>query len=69
VNLPSVSEINKDWNYIATPPYIFMAYCLIKYRDGDTYTIYEIEVSTSYLNHTAIRTETHSCELGSVRKQ
>lgn len=66
--MPSISEIENDWKYIATPPYVFMSHCLIKYRDNDTFTIYEREVATSNLNHTVIRTEPHSCELGSVRE-
>lgn len=40
----------------------------LTYRDYDTFTIYETEVATNNLNHTVKRTQTHSCELGSVRE-
>jgi len=27
---PSSTEIKNEWNYNSTPPYVFMAWCLIK---------------------------------------
>jgi len=29
----SSAEFKKAWSYTSTPPYIFMVWCLIKYRD------------------------------------
>jgi hypothetical protein len=31
---PSSTKINNMWSYTSTPPYVFMAWCLIKYRDS-----------------------------------
>jgi hypothetical protein len=37
-HLPSASvEVKKMWFYIATPPYAFMALCLIVYAQGQLY--------------------------------
>jgi hypothetical protein len=30
---PSRLEVKNAWRYTSTPPYIFMAWCLIKHRD------------------------------------
>jgi hypothetical protein len=29
----TIAEVKKPWLYTATPPYIFMAQCLVKHRD------------------------------------
>jgi hypothetical protein len=29
---PSTAEVKKAWSYTSTPPYVFMAWCLNKYR-------------------------------------
>jgi hypothetical protein len=36
---PSTAEIKNAWNYISTPPYILMAWYLVKYRDNFTFTL------------------------------
>jgi len=33
---PSRAEVKNEWNYTSTPQYVFMAWCLIKYRDNFT---------------------------------
>jgi hypothetical protein len=30
---PSSVEVKNAWNYTSTPPYVFMAWCLVKYLD------------------------------------
>jgi len=29
---PYSAEVNNAWTYISTPPYVFMGWCLVKYR-------------------------------------
>jgi len=29
---PSSAEVKNAWSYTSTPPYVFMAWCLVKYR-------------------------------------
>jgi hypothetical protein len=38
--LPLVAEGKNMWNCISTPPYIFMPWCLIKYRDNFTFVFH-----------------------------
>jgi hypothetical protein len=44
---PSSAEVKNAWSYASTPPYIFMACCLVKYRDNftslqdDFYSLYQ----------------------------
>jgi hypothetical protein len=33
---PSSAEVKNTWSYTSTPPYVFMAWCLVKYRDNFT---------------------------------
>jgi hypothetical protein len=33
---PSSAKVKKDWSYTSIPPYILMAWCLIKHRDNFT---------------------------------
>jgi hypothetical protein len=37
---PTIAEIKKMWIYTSTPPYAFMASCLIKHRDNFTFLPY-----------------------------
>jgi len=37
---PSSAEIKNAWSCTSTPPYIFMAQCLIKHKNNFTFTIY-----------------------------
>jgi hypothetical protein len=30
---PSSSEVKNAWRYTSTPQYVFMAWCLVKYKD------------------------------------
>jgi hypothetical protein len=32
----SSAEVKNEWRYIFTPQYVFMAWCLVKYRDNFT---------------------------------
>jgi len=34
---PSSAEVNNAWSYTSTPPYLFMAWFFIKYRDNYSY--------------------------------
>jgi hypothetical protein len=34
LSLPSSAEVKNAWSYTTTPPYVFMACCLIKHRDN-----------------------------------
>jgi hypothetical protein len=36
---PSSAEVKKMWIYTSTPPYTFMAQCLVKHRDNFTFTL------------------------------
>jgi len=33
---PSNAEVKNAWSYTFTPPYLFMAWCLVKYRGNFT---------------------------------
>jgi hypothetical protein len=33
---PSSAEVKNAWSYTSTPPYVFMAWCLVKHRDNFT---------------------------------
>jgi hypothetical protein len=35
---PPIAEVKNAWSYASTPPYIFMAWCLVKHRDNFTLT-------------------------------
>jgi hypothetical protein len=37
--LPSSAEVKNAWSYTSTPPYVFMAWCLIKHGDGFTFVV------------------------------
>jgi hypothetical protein len=37
---PCSAEVNNAWSYISTPHYVFMAWCLVKYRDNFTFYLY-----------------------------
>jgi hypothetical protein len=37
---PPSAEVKNAWSYISTPQYVFMAWCLVKYRDNLTYSIH-----------------------------
>jgi hypothetical protein len=34
---PSNAEVENAWSYTSTPPYVYMAWCLVKYRDNFTF--------------------------------
>jgi hypothetical protein len=38
---PSSVEVRNAWRYISTPPYVFLAWYLVKPRDSFTFTLYE----------------------------
>jgi hypothetical protein len=35
---PSSAEIKNAWSYTSTPPYVFMAWCVVKHRNNSTST-------------------------------
>jgi hypothetical protein len=37
---PSSAEFKNVWSYTSTPPYFFMAWCLVKHRDNFTFYLY-----------------------------
>jgi hypothetical protein len=41
---PPSAEDRNAWKYTSTPPYVFMAWCLIKHRDDCTFTLYYLYV-------------------------
>jgi hypothetical protein len=41
---PSSAKVNA-WSYTSTPPYVFMAWCLVKHRDNFTFTLYSVRCS------------------------
>jgi hypothetical protein len=34
---PSSAEVKNAWSCTSTPPYVFMAWCLVKHRDNFTF--------------------------------
>jgi hypothetical protein len=36
---PSSAEVKKTWSYTFTPPYVFMAWHLVRQRDNFTFTL------------------------------
>jgi hypothetical protein len=34
---PSSAEVKNAWSYTSTPPYVFIAWCLVKHRDNFTF--------------------------------
>jgi hypothetical protein len=43
---PTRAEVKKTWVYISTPPYVFMALCLVKHRDITVSYVSEDESAT-----------------------
>jgi hypothetical protein len=39
---PSSAEVKNAWSYTSTPPYVFMAWCLVKHRDNFTFIFISI---------------------------
>jgi hypothetical protein len=39
---PTSAEVKKMWIYTSTPPYVFMAWCLISYAQGQFYFTFTI---------------------------
>jgi hypothetical protein len=37
---PSSAEVKNVWTYTSTPQYVFLAWCLVKYRDNFTFYLY-----------------------------
>jgi hypothetical protein len=35
---PSSAEVKNAWSYTSIPPYVFMAWCLVKYRESFSFT-------------------------------
>jgi hypothetical protein len=40
---PSSAEVNNAWSYTSTPPYVFMAWYLVKHRDNFTFHLLSIK--------------------------
>jgi hypothetical protein len=36
---PSSAEVKSVWPYTSNPPFVFMAWCLVKHRDNFTFTL------------------------------
>jgi len=47
--LPSSTEVDV-WSYTSTPPYIFMDWCLVKYRDNFTFHLQWHDVYRSVIS-------------------
>jgi hypothetical protein len=52
---PSSAEVKNAWSYISIPQYVFMAWCLVKYRDNFTY----VEATC----HVCGRVKRHNCRV------
>jgi hypothetical protein len=37
-SVPSSAKIKNSWSYTSTPPYVFMAWCLVNHEDNFTFT-------------------------------
>jgi hypothetical protein len=35
----SSAKVKKAWSYTSTPPYVFIAWCLVKHRDNFTFNL------------------------------
>jgi hypothetical protein len=46
---PSTAEIKNAWSYTSSPPYVFMAWCLVKHRDS--FTLLFTVVYVAYFRH------------------
>jgi hypothetical protein len=44
---PSSAEVKNVWSYTSTPPYVYMAWCLVKQRHNFTYTLPDIRTIKS----------------------
>jgi hypothetical protein len=42
---PSSAEVKNAWSYTSTPPYVFMAWCLIKRKDNLRLKLFCIHIS------------------------
>jgi hypothetical protein len=40
--LPTSADVKKTWIYTSTPPYIFMALCLISEAQGQLYLAFKV---------------------------
>jgi hypothetical protein len=43
---PSGAEVKNAWSYTSIPPYVFMAWCLVKYRSDFTLILQECTISS-----------------------
>jgi len=46
---PSSAKAENEWGYTSSPPYIFMAWCLVKHKDNFTFYITG-KITFSYFN-------------------
>jgi hypothetical protein len=44
-SLPSGAEVQNAWRHTSTPQYVFMAWCLVKYRDNFTFNFTSFFIS------------------------
>jgi hypothetical protein len=40
---PSSAEVKNAWSYTSTSPFVFIAWCLVKYRDNFTFNSPRLE--------------------------
>jgi hypothetical protein len=45
---PSCAEVENAWSYTSIPPYVFMAWCLVKHRNNFTFTFYLSQIALPY---------------------
>jgi hypothetical protein len=43
----SSAEVKNTWSYISTPPYVFMAWCLVKHRDNFTFAFLTLQIKAN----------------------
>jgi hypothetical protein len=49
VSPPSCADVKNAWSYTSIPPYVFMTWCLVKYRGNFTFNLV-LEVLTDLVN-------------------
>jgi hypothetical protein len=64
--LPSSAEVKKAWSYTSTPQYVFVAWCLVKYRDNLPLPLYG-ELGNTVAGYDGLVSRGRaSCDIGDV---
>jgi len=41
---PSSAEVKNAWSYYTSPPYVFIAWCLVKHKENFAFSLQDLEL-------------------------